>query len=213
MGLLNRFEKFLRDNYPGKSRAIELTTGRILRDFTIALNDFVQENPNMPPEQILQNTDFHNRLILQDWTGKEIGGAGSIIPKVPDKSKEDPYTLLFNIVWSMVRFELSYDPTIGTEKDIKTVWDIVGSYIMEAHNYWHDNGIKTTDQKCKKNDQKLTERRERLNDPDGFTLKERQEWEQLLEEERKERKEKEERLSKQQLEIQRMLNESELKDE
>ena len=207
------FLKFLRDNYLGKSRAIKAITVRILREFTIALNDFVQENPNMPLEQILQDSDFHNRLILQDWKGKEIGGAGSIIPKEPYKSKEDPYTLLFNIVWSMVRFELSYDPTIGTEKDIKTVWDIVGSYIMEAHNYWHDNGIKTTDQKCKKNDQKLTERRERLNDPDGFTLKERQEWEQLLEEERKERKEKEERLSKQQLEIQRMLNESELKDE
>ena len=132
VGLLNRFEKFLRDNYPGKSRAIELTTGRILRDFTIALNDFAQEHPNMPFEQILQDTDFHNRLILQDRKGKEIGGAGSIIPKVPDKSKEDPYTLLFNIVWSMVRFELSYDPTIGTEKDIKTVWDIIGSYITEA---------------------------------------------------------------------------------
>jgi len=141
MGLLTRFEKFLRDNYPGKSPAIKSTTVRILRDFTIALNDFVQENPNMLPEQILQNTDFHNRLILQDWTGKEIGGAGSIIPKVPDKSKEDPYTLLFNIVWSMVRFELSYDPTIGTEKDIETVWDIVGSYIMEAHNYLQDNDI------------------------------------------------------------------------
>ena len=113
----------------------------------------------------------------------------------------------------MVRFELSYDPTIGTEKDIKTVWDIVGSYIMEAHNYWHDNGIKTTDQESKKNDQKLREQRERLNDPDGFTLKERQEWKQLLEEERKEKNEKEERLRKQQLEIQRMLDESELKDE
>ena len=81
VGLLNRFEKFLRDNYPGKSPAIKSTTVRILRDLTIVLNDFVQENPNMPFEQILQNTDFYNRLILQDWTGKEIGGAGSIKTK------------------------------------------------------------------------------------------------------------------------------------
>ena len=213
MGLLTRFEKFLRDNYPGKSPAIKSTTVRILRDFTIALNDFVQENPNIPPEQILQNTNFHNKLILQDWIGKEIGGAGSIIPKVPDESKEDPYTLLFNIVWSMIRFELSYDPTIGTEKDIETVWDIVGSYIMEAHNYLHDNDIITNNQKSKKDDQELREHQERLKDPDGFTLKERQEWEQLLKQEQKQKKEKEERLRKQQLEIQRMLDESELKDE
>lgn len=132
------FLKFLRDNYPGKSRAIKSTTGRILRDFTIALNDFVQENPNMLLEQILQNSDFHNRLILQDWTGKEIGGAGSVIPKAPDKFKEDPHALLFNIVWSMVRFELSYDPTIGTEKDIKTVRDILESFIMEIMEFLED---------------------------------------------------------------------------
>jgi hypothetical protein len=65
-------------------------------DFTIALNDFVQENPNMPPEQVLQDTDFHNRLILQDWKCRKIGGAGLIIPKVHDEFKEDPYALLFN---------------------------------------------------------------------------------------------------------------------
>jgi len=113
----------------------------------------------------------------------------------------------------MIRFELSYDPTIGTEKDIETVWDIVGSYISEAHNYWHDNDIITNNQKSKKDDQELREHQERLKDPDGFTLKERQEWEQLLKQEQKQKKEKEERLRKQQLEIQRMLDESELKDE
>lgn len=150
MGLLNRFEKFLRDNYPGKSQTIKVTTVRILRDFTIVLNDFVRENPSMTLEQILQNSNFHNRLILQDWKGKEIGGAGSIISKIPDKFDEDLYSLLFNIVWSMVRFELSYDPTIGTEKDMATVFLIVKSY----------------------------------KDQNGFTLQERQEWEQLLKEER-----------------------------
>lgn len=41
-----------------------------------------------------------------------------------------------------------------------------------------------------KNDQKLSEQRERLKDQDGFTLKEQQEWEQLLKEERIQQREK-----------------------
>ena len=49
--------------------------------------------------------------------------------------------------------------------------------------------IITNDQKSKKNDQKLREQRERLKDPDAFTLKERQEWEQLLKEERVQQRE------------------------
>jgi curved DNA-binding protein CbpA len=66
-------------------------------------------------------------------------------------------------------------------------------------HYSHENNIITEDQKPKKSEQELREEQERLQDPDGFTLKERQEWEQSLEEERKEKKEKEERLKKQQL--------------
>ena len=173
MELLNRFEKFLRDNYPGKSSAIKVTTARILRDFTIALYNFIQENPNMPPEQILQDPDFLNRLILIDWKGRKFGGVGSIIPEMPDELKENPHNLMFRIIWSMVVFELSYDPTIGTEKDIKTVWNMMESYVIEQCNYWYE--------------QELREQKEKLKDPDGFTLKERQEWEQLLKEERKER--------------------------
>jgi len=40
-----------------------------------------------------------------------------------------------------------------------------------------------------KNDQELSEQQERLKDPDGFTLKERQEWEQLSKEERVQQRE------------------------
>ena len=165
-------------NYPLKSSSIKLTTKRILRDFTIALNSFVQENSNMSPERVLQDTDFHNRLILQDWKGRKIGGSGPIISKVHDRYKENPYALLFNIVWSMVSFELNYDPTIGSEKDRKEVFDLVEDYILEVQN-----SIKTTDQKHKKSDQEHREQAERLKDQDGFTLKERQEWKQLLKEE------------------------------
>ncbi|PXF54261.1 MAG: hypothetical protein C4B58_16095 [Deltaproteobacteria bacterium] len=92
---------------------------------------------------------------------------------MPNEFKENPHNLLFSIIWSMVVFELSYDPTIGTEKDIKTVWNIVESYLIEQRNYWYE--------------QELREQQEKLKDPDGFTLKERQEWEQLLKEEREER--------------------------
>jgi hypothetical protein len=45
---------------------IKVTTKRILKDFSIALNGFIQENPNMPFEKILQDSDFRNRLILVD---------------------------------------------------------------------------------------------------------------------------------------------------
>lgn len=213
MGILTRFEKLLRDHYPGKSPTLKATTVRILRDFTFTLDAFAQENPDMPPEQIFQNKDFHDRLILQDWRGREIGGAGSIIPKVPDEYKDDPYILLFNIVWNMVRFELSYDPTIGTEKDLETVWDLVGDYLTEVRSYLHDDDIITEDQKPKKSEQELREEQERLQDPDGFTLKERQEWEQLLEEEQRAKEEEKERLRKWELEYQRLLDESELKYE
>lgn len=125
------FLEFLKNNYPLKSLSITSTTKRILRDFTIALNAFIQKNPNMPLEQVLQDADFHNKLILQDWTGKKIGGAAPIIPNISDEYKRDIYALLTNIVWSMICVELSYDPTIGTKKDMERVADIVRSYIIE----------------------------------------------------------------------------------
>lgn len=108
-----------------KNMTIKTNTKRILKELIMVLNNFMQENPNMSLETILQSPDFHNRLIIRDLKGKEIGRAGNIIQEFPANLQKNLFTLLSHVVWSILRYELKYDPTIGTEKDVRTVLNIV----------------------------------------------------------------------------------------
>ena len=132
MGLLD----LIKNNYPGKKGAVKATTKRVLHEVANALEDYSRENPNLPSEpdtlyRILQSPDFHHKLIVQSWTGKEMGWAELIIPEPPEEFKDNIYGLFLNIVWNIVRFELSYDPTMGTEKDFRTVKNMVERFVDE----------------------------------------------------------------------------------
>ena len=117
-----------------KNMTIKTNTKRILKELNMALNNFMQENPNMSLETILQSPDFHNRLIIRDLKGKEIGRAGHIIREFPTNLQKNPFTLLSNVVWSILRYELKYDPTIGTEEDVRTVLNIVKGVLEDIES-------------------------------------------------------------------------------
>ena len=102
-----------------KNSTIKATAKRILHEIDVVLQEIYQKDPNISIVNVLKSPDFYNRLSVQSWTCKEVGRAGAIIPEPPDHYKDDIFGLLVNVVWNIVRFELSYDPTIGTEKDIK----------------------------------------------------------------------------------------------
>ena len=112
-----------------KSTTIKSTTKRVLKELFIALDKFMEENPSMSTYTILNNLEFHNRLTIRNLRGKAICPAGIVIGELPDDSGNDAYTLLCLIVWRIVRFELSYDPTMGTEKDLKTTVNFINEFI------------------------------------------------------------------------------------
>ena len=69
MGLLD----LIKNNYPGKKGAVKATTKRVLHEVANALEEYSRENPNDTLYRILQSPDFHHKLIVQSWTGKEMG--------------------------------------------------------------------------------------------------------------------------------------------
>jgi hypothetical protein len=112
-----------------KNRTIKATAQRILKEIIIALNEFDQENPYMPIETALQSPEFLNKLAVRGLRGKKICTAGEIVQEIPDNIDKNGFYLIVNIVWNIVKYELSYDPTIGTTEDVVTTMNVVKEFL------------------------------------------------------------------------------------
>jgi hypothetical protein len=111
-----------------KDTSIRSTAKRVLTEIMIAFNEFGQEYPDMPIVTVLQSPIFLKKLAVRGLGGNKIYTAAEIVQEIPGTIEKTPFSLTCNIVWNIVRYELSYDPTIGTNEDATTTINVVKEY-------------------------------------------------------------------------------------
>jgi hypothetical protein len=122
-----------------KDTSIRSTAKRVLKEIMIAFNEFGQEYPNMPIVTVLQSPIFLKKLAVRGLGGKKIYTAAEIVQEIPSTIEKTPFNLTCNIVWNIVRYELSYDPTIGTNEDVTTTLNVVKEYFENLNeNQWKE---------------------------------------------------------------------------
>jgi hypothetical protein len=112
-----------------KNTTIKSTAKRVLKEIIIAINEFRQEYPNMPIETTLQSPIFLNKLAVRGLGGEKICTAAEIVQEIPNSIEKNSFNLTGNIVWNIVKYELSYDPTIGTNEDVLTTINVVKDFL------------------------------------------------------------------------------------
>jgi len=95
----------------------------------IAFDEFRQEYPNMPFVTVLQSPIFLRKLAVRGLAGNKTCTAAEIVQNIPDNVEKNSFNLTCNIVWNIVRYELSYDPTIGTNEDVTTTINVVTEFV------------------------------------------------------------------------------------
>ena len=114
-----------------KKGIIRLTTARVLKELSEALEEFIPRYPSMSIEKILQYPDFHKMLPVRGLLGKVERDARGLVHDTPVELKDNIVILIFNIVWGIVSHELQYDQSIGTLKDLTLVEIMVDSFVKE----------------------------------------------------------------------------------
>lgn len=112
-----------------KKRTIRNTTTRVLKELFEALEEFILRYPSISIEQILQEPAFHKMLPVRGLLGKTERDARGLVYDTPVELKDNIVVLIFNIVWGIVIYELQYDQSIGTQKDINLVKEMVESFV------------------------------------------------------------------------------------
>lgn len=110
-----------------KNLAIKRISKSVLKDTFTALNVYMEEKPSMSVEAILQDPNFHRRIPVKGLTGREERKADDVIQKFTEDN--DIFSLVMNIVVSIVMFELSYDETMGTQEDLTLIYNIVAKFL------------------------------------------------------------------------------------
>ena len=117
-----------------KKTTIKSTTKRVLNELVVALNEYSKECPSIPLTTALQSQKFLNKLAVRGVGGGKIYTAAEIVQEIPSTIEKTTFNLTVNIVWNIVRYELSYDPTIGTNEDVTTTINVVKEYFDNLNN-------------------------------------------------------------------------------
>src|SRR3989339_621897 len=125
-----------------KNITIKSTAKRVLKEIIIAVNEFRQEYPNMPIETILQSKKFLNKLAIRGLGSEKICTAVEIVQEIPNNIDKSSFNLTFNIVWNIVKYELNYDPTIGTNEDVETTIIVVKEFLDNLIQNETPSGVK-----------------------------------------------------------------------
>jgi hypothetical protein len=111
-----------------KNTTIKSTTKRVLNELIVALNEYSKECPNISLATALQSHKFLDKLAVRGVGSGKIYTAAEIVQEIPSTIEKTTFNLTVNIVWNIVRYELSYDPTIGTNEDVTTTINVVKEF-------------------------------------------------------------------------------------
>ncbi len=145
-----------------KNFTIINVTRRSVNDLLTKMNMITETYPD--PNEVDLKEVLEKIIVLR-------GG----FPK--DLSWDEAFVLY---IIQVVTNELSYDPTMGQGEDILLINNTAYKTLQRMNYVSPDRCVEVYEHFIRA----FREQRERLKDPDGFTLKEREEWEQLLKEER-----------------------------
>jgi len=117
-----------------KNLTIKTNTKRIFSDFNNAYMKFFSNNPEVSINEALRNYSFLRTIPVRGLTGGVVTDASIFHEYMTTLPEDENFMLLFQLICSIVYYELQYDITIGSNKDMRLVMTTLESRINKERS-------------------------------------------------------------------------------
>ncbi|WP_041279403.1 hypothetical protein [Desulfobacula toluolica] len=117
-----------------KNLTIKTNTKRVFSDFNNAYMNFFSNKPEVGINEALRDYSFLQTIPVKGLTGGAMADASIFHEYMTTLPEDENFMLLFQLIWSIVSYELQYDDTIGNDKDMQLVMKTLESQINKGRS-------------------------------------------------------------------------------